>query len=53
VKNEAISPHSKSDWDRIDSLKDEEIDLSEVPEIPPKKFAQAIVRKNLIRAAGR
>jgi uncharacterized protein (DUF4415 family) len=28
-------------------MKDEEIDLSDLPEIPPEKFAQAIVRKGL------
>jgi uncharacterized protein (DUF4415 family) len=47
VKNKATSPQSQSDWDRVDRLRDEEIDLSELPEIPPEKFAQAMVRKNL------
>lgn len=28
-------------------MKDEEIDFSDLPEIPPEKFAQAVVRKNL------
>jgi uncharacterized protein (DUF4415 family) len=28
-------------------MKDEEIDLSDLPEIPPEKFAQAVVRKGL------
>jgi hypothetical protein len=28
-------------------MKDEEIDLSDLPEIPPEKFAKAIVRKGL------
>jgi uncharacterized protein (DUF4415 family) len=28
-------------------MKDEEIDLSDLPEIPPEKFARAVVRKNL------
>ncbi len=28
-------------------MKDEEIDLSDLPEIPPEKFARAIVRKGL------
>jgi uncharacterized protein (DUF4415 family) len=28
-------------------MKNEEIDLSDLPEIPPEKFAQAIVRKGL------
>lgn len=28
-------------------MKDEDIDLSDIPEIPPEKFARAIVRKGL------
>ena len=28
-------------------MKDEEIDLSDLPEIPPEKFARAVVRKGL------
>jgi len=28
-------------------MKDEEIDLSDLPEIPPEAFARAIVRKGL------
>jgi uncharacterized protein (DUF4415 family) len=36
-----------SDWDRVDRMKDEEIDLSDLPEIPPEAFARAIVRKGL------
>src|SRR5947208_10692341 len=47
VKNKATSPQSQSDWDRVDRMKDEDIDLSGLPEIPPEKFARAIVRKGL------
>jgi hypothetical protein len=47
VKNRATSPQSESDWDRVGRMKDEEIDLSDLPEIPPEKFAKAIVRKGL------
>jgi uncharacterized protein (DUF4415 family) len=28
-------------------MRDRDIDLSDIPEIPPEKFAQAIVRKGL------
>ena len=28
-------------------MRDEDIDLSDIPEIPPERFAQAIVRKGL------
>ncbi len=47
MKNRATSPQSQSDWDRVDQMKDEEIDLSDLPEIPPEAFARAIVRKGL------
>jgi uncharacterized protein (DUF4415 family) len=38
---------SQSDWKKIDLMKDEDIDLSELPELSPEKFAKAIVRKGL------
>jgi uncharacterized protein (DUF4415 family) len=47
VKNRATFPQSKSEWERVDRMKDEDIDLSDLPEIPPEAFAQAIVRKGL------
>lgn len=47
MKNRATSPQSQSDWDRVDRMKDEDIDFSDLPEIPPEKFARAIVRKGL------
>lgn len=45
MKNKATTPQFQSDWDRVDRMKDEEIDLSDLPEIPPEAFARAIVRK--------
>ena len=33
---------------RIDALRDEEIDLSDDPEVTPEMFAKAIVRRSLI-----
>jgi uncharacterized protein (DUF4415 family) len=47
VKNRATSQPSQSDWDRVDRLRDEDIDVSDIPEISPERFAQAIVRKGL------
>ena len=35
------------DWEKLDSLTDEEIDFSDTPEITPEMFAQAIVRRGL------
>jgi 1,2-phenylacetyl-CoA epoxidase catalytic subunit len=37
--------YPKSNWDRVDRMKDEDIDLSDLPEIPLESFARAIVRK--------
>lgn len=34
---------SKTDWDRIDALKDSEIDFSDAPELGPDFFARAII----------
>jgi uncharacterized protein (DUF4415 family) len=38
---------SKTNWKKVDAIKDEDIDFSDSAEIPMDKFAQAIVRKGL------
>ena len=38
---------SLTDWERLDALEDEDIDLSDVPEITPEMFARAVVRRGL------
>jgi uncharacterized protein (DUF4415 family) len=40
-----ISSKSRTDLRRLAKMKDEDIDLSDIPEIPPEKFAKAIVFK--------
>ena len=47
MKRSATSKKSRTDWARLDRMKDKEIDLSDSPEISPEKFARAIVRKGL------
>jgi uncharacterized protein (DUF4415 family) len=47
MKRSAISKKSRTDWARVDAMKDEEIDLSDSPEIGPEMFARAVVRKGL------
>ena len=47
MKQKSTSKQSATDWDRIEVMTDEEIDLSDIPAIPPEKFAQAIVRRGL------
>jgi uncharacterized protein (DUF4415 family) len=50
MKNSTISPTSTkalTDWGRVDALTDEEIDLSDCPEVTPEMFARAVVREGL------
>ena len=41
------SPASETDWERLRSLADEDIDTSDIPEPTPEQFARAVVRKGL------
>jgi uncharacterized protein (DUF4415 family) len=41
------SKKSGSDLDRLSVMKDSEIDTSDLPEISPRQFARAIVRRGL------
>jgi uncharacterized protein (DUF4415 family) len=36
-----------TDWKRVDALRDEDIDLSDNPELTPEMFARAVVRRGL------
>jgi uncharacterized protein (DUF4415 family) len=40
------SQTDQTDWKRIDAMKDEDIDFSDVPEITPEMFARAVRRRN-------
>jgi len=44
-----VSPSRKSrtDWKRVDVMRDEDIDTSDIPEITPEQFAKAMIRKGL------
>ena len=41
------SSSSKTDWERIDAMADEDIDLSGCPEATADMFANAVVRSGL------
>lgn len=41
------SSKSLTDWDRLDAMQDEDIDLSDAPEITPEMFAKAVVHRGL------
>ena len=47
MKRSATSKRSRTDLARVDRMKDEGIDFTDSPEIPPEMFARAIVRKGL------
>ncbi len=42
-----ISTRSRSNWERVDVLKEKDIDLSDIPEITPEMFARSVVRHGL------
>jgi uncharacterized protein (DUF4415 family) len=49
MKKTSISKKSKvdkTDYERLDAMKDEDIDFSDIPEITPEMFARAVVRRN-------
>lgn len=47
MKKKHISHKSRTDWNRVDKLRDKDIDLSENPEVTPEMFAKAVLRKGL------
>ena len=47
MSKKPISSKSETDWQRLDIITDEDIDLSDCPEITPEKFAKAVVRSGL------
>ena len=47
MKKKNISRKSRTDWDRVDKIKDNDIDISDNPEVTPEMFAKSVVRKGL------
>ena len=47
MKKKHISHNSQTDWNRVDKLRDEEIDFSDSPEVTHEMFAKAVLRKGL------
>ena len=50
MKKKDISHKSQTDqtdWDRVDKLRDKDIDLSDSPEVTAEMFAKAVLRKGL------
>lgn len=47
MKKNNSSKSSDTNWIKIDALRDEEIDLSDIPVVTPELFARGIVRRGL------
>jgi uncharacterized protein (DUF4415 family) len=47
MKKKDISRKSGTGWERLKTLTDADIDLSDEPELTPELFARAIVRRGL------
>jgi uncharacterized protein (DUF4415 family) len=47
MKKETTSKKSRTDWKRVKAKPDRDIDLSDSPELTPRMFARAIVRRGL------
>ena len=45
-ETDQLDPTDHTDYERLASMKDEDIDLSDSPEITPEMFARAVVRRN-------
>jgi len=47
MKKSATSRKSRTNWRRVDALKNDRIDFSDTPELTPEMFARAVVRRGL------
>jgi uncharacterized protein (DUF4415 family) len=47
MRKSATSRKSLTDWARVDAMTDEDIDLSDSPEVSPEMFARAVLRGGL------
>ncbi|MFQ5421063.1 MAG: BrnA antitoxin family protein [Anaerolineae bacterium] len=47
MSNSPTSNKSLTDWERLDAITDEDIYLSDAPEITPEMFAKAVVQRGL------
>ncbi len=47
MNEENILKESQTDWARLDAMADEDIDLSDIPEITEEMWAKAVWRKGL------
>jgi hypothetical protein len=48
-KTDQIDHADQTDYERLDAMKDEDIDFSDIPEVTPAMFARAVLRRNFSR----
>ena len=47
MKKSNITNKSETNWEKINTMTDDEIDFSDNPKVSPEMFARGILRKNL------
>ncbi len=47
MSKSTISNKSQTDWERLEGMEDQDIDLSDIPELTPEMFAKAVVKRGL------
>lgn len=47
MKKSNTTNKSETDWEKINTMTDDEIDFSDNPKVSPEMFARGILRKNL------
>ena len=47
MSKSTISKKSQTDWERLETMEDQDIDVSEIPELTPEMFAKAVVNRGL------
>ena len=47
MKKPTTSRKSQTDWKRVETLRDDKIDFSDIAELTPEMFARAVVRRGL------
>ena len=47
MSKSTISKKSQTDWERLETMEDQDIDVSDIPELTPEMFAKAVVKRGL------
>jgi uncharacterized protein (DUF4415 family) len=53
MKKPSTTNKSQTDWKRLDSMTDDDIDTSDIPAVTPEMFAKAVVKRGLKAKAGK